>query len=227
MIISHRKSQEIMLSSIFCKQIFYHIMKHKKILFGEKKKMLNLNKYNPTLDYPLLKERLFCQKECYNFNSISPEMLRERNKILTKILGKTGKSFIIEQPFMCDYGYNIEIGENFGANHNLVILDSAKVIFKDNVMIGPNCGFYTTQHPLEPSIRNTGIQWAKPITIENNVWICANVTVLGGVTIGENSVIGAGSIVTKDIPPNALAVGNPCKVIKFLEPENKIKAFES
>ena len=205
-----------MLSTIFCKQIIAHVIKHKKILLREKAKMLNLEKYNPVFDYPLFKERLWCKKLCHSFNQLSPEKFRERNSILSKILGKTGKIFLIEQPFMCDYGYNIEIGENFGANHNLLILDSGKVKFGNNVMIGPNCGFYTTKHPIDYELRNTGLQWASPITIEDNVWICANVTVLAGVTIGKNSVIGAGSIVTKDIPANSLAWGNPCEVVKNL-----------
>ena len=118
---------------------------------------------------------------------------------------------------MCDYGYNIEIGENFGANHNLLILDPGKVTFGNNVMIGANCSFYTTNHPLDPHLRNEYLQWARPIKVEDNVWICSNVVVLAGVTIGENSVVGAGSVVTKDIPPNSFAVGNPCKVVKEIK----------
>lgn len=205
-----------MLNTIFCKQAIAHILKHKRILLSEKKKMLNGEIYNPALDYKLFSERQKCKKKCYQYNLLSPEKLMERNNILSEILGKTGKIFLIEQPFLCDYGYNIELGENFCANHNLVILDPAKVIFGDNVMVGPNCGFYTTTHPLNPILRNKGYQQAKPIYVKDNVWICSNVVVLGGVTIGENSVIAAGSVVTKDIPPNALAMGNPCKVVKSL-----------
>ena len=205
-----------MLRNILCKQVITHIIRNKKLLFNEKNKMLNNQNYNPALDYPLFLERLSCKKLCHEFNTLSPEFIRERNSLITKILGKTGKVFIIEQPFMCDYGYNIEIGENFGANHNLLILDSAKVSFGDNVMIGPNCSFITTKHPTDPDVRKQGLQWAEPIVIKNNAWICANVTVLAGVTIGENSIIGAGSIVTRDIPPNTFAVGVPCRVIKQL-----------
>ena len=106
------------------------------------------------------------------------------------------------------------MGENFYANHNLTILDAAKVIFGDNVFIGPNCGFYTSGHPIDFKTRNQGIEYAKPITVGNNVWIGGDVTVLSGVSIGDNSIIGAGSIVTKDIPSNVVAVGNPCKIIK-------------
>ena len=105
---------------------------------------------------------------------------------------------------MCDYGYNIEIGENFYANHNLIILDGNKVKFGDNVFIAPNCGFYTAGHPLDAKRRNEGLEYAKPIEVGNNVWIGGNVVVLPGVKIGDNVVIGAGSIVTKDIPSTKL-----------------------
>ncbi len=115
---------------------------------------------------------------------------------------------------MCDYGYNIEIGDNFYANHNLLILDANKVKFGDNVFIGPNCGFYTSSHPLDYTIRNKGLEYANPIIVGDNVWFGGNVVVLPGVKIGDNTVIGAGSVVTKDIPSGVVAVGNPCRVIK-------------
>ena len=114
---------------------------------------------------------------------------------------------------MCDYGYNIEIGENFYSNHNLIILDEDNVTFGDNVLVGPNCAFYTSTHPFSAEKRKNGIKMSKPINIGNNVWISGNVTVLPGVSIGDNSVIGAGSIVSKDIPSNVLAFGIPCRVI--------------
>lgn len=127
------------------------------------------------------------------------------------------ENYWIEQPFWCDYGYNIEIGENFYSNHNLTILDGNKVKFGDNVFIGPNCSFYTAGHPLDTQRRNQGLEYAKPIIIGNNVWLGGNVCVLPGVTIGDNVVIGAGSVVTKDIPSNVVAAGNPCKIIKNLK----------
>ena len=117
-------------------------------------------------------------------------------------------------PFFCDYGYNIEMGHHLFVNHNCVILDCAKVIFKDHVLIGPNCCFATAGHALDAEQRKAGIEFAKPIVVGNNVWLGANVTVLPGVTIGDNTVIGAGSVVSKDIPANVIAAGVPCRVLK-------------
>ena len=118
---------------------------------------------------------------------------------------------------MCDYGYNIEIGDNFYSNHNLIILDAGKVKIGDNVFIAPNCGIYTAYHPIDIVQRNKGLEYASNVRIGNNVWIGGNVTILPGVTIGDNCTIGAGSVVTKDIPSNSIAYGNPCKVARSLE----------
>ncbi len=136
---------------------------------------------------------------------------------MRRILGHVEDSILIEQPFFCDYGYNISVGKNFYANFNLVILDGAKVTFGDNVFIAPNCGFHTAGHPIDPVERNKGLEYARPITVGNNVWIGASVTVLPGVTIGDNCVIGAGSVVTKDITAGSVAVGNPCRVIRKID----------
>ena len=182
----------------------------------EKEKVLAGELYDANYNEDLIKERFLVKDKCYDYNQIRPSNYDERQKIMKEILGKTGKVFNIEQPFMCDYGYNIEIGENFYANHNLIILDCNKVKFGNNVFIAPNCSFYTAGHPLDAERRNKGLEYAKPIKVGNNVWIGGNVCVLPGVTIGDNVVIGAGSIVTKDIPSNVVAVGNPCKIIKEL-----------
>lgn len=181
---------------------------------NEKDKMLSGKPYYPFRDENLTKEREQAKDLCFEYNSLPPSKRIEKNAILKKLLGKTGKNFHIESDFNCDYGYNIEIGENFYMNHNSVILDCAKVTFGDNVFVGPNCGFYTAIHPIEPNERITGLESAKPITIGNNVWFGGNVVVLPGVTIGDNSVIGAGSVVTKSIPENVVAVGNPCRVLR-------------
>lgn len=181
---------------------------------NEKEKMLNRLIYDAFADEELVKDRAKCKLLCQKYNNTEYEDFDARKSILKQLLGKTKEDFLIEQSFWCDYGYNIEIGENFYSNHNLVILDPAKVTFGDNVFIGPNCGFYTAGHPLDVQERNKGLEYAKPITVGNNVWFGGNITVLPGVTIGDNSTIGAGSVVTKDIPANSLAIGNPCKVIR-------------
>ena len=173
------------------------------------------------LDPELLKELGICQEECYHLNLLPPSKHKERTLRLRKLLGKTGNEFKIIAPFFCDYGHNIQIGEKFFANTNLVILDEAKVIFGNNVYIAPNCSFYTVGHPTNPQERNKDIEYAYPIVVGNNVWFGGNVVVLPGVAIGNNVTIGAGSVVTKDIPDNVVAVGNPCKVIKFIEIENE------
>ncbi|MCI8277526.1 MAG: sugar O-acetyltransferase [Clostridia bacterium] len=183
----------------------------------EKEKMLLGEIYNANYDEELIKERQIVKDLCYEYNKIKPSSMNERKEKIKSILGKTKDNFLIEQPFVCDYGYNIEIGENFYANHNLVILDANKVKFGDNVFIAPNCGFYTAGHPINADMRKEGLEYAKPIEIGNDVWIGGNVAVLPGVKIGNNVVIGAGSIVNKDIPSNSVAVGNPCRVIKEIK----------
>ncbi len=170
--------------------------------------------YDANGDKELISERSACKTLCQEYNKTDYVDTQKRNQLIKKIMGKTYQSFLIEQPFWCDYGYNIEIGENFYANHNLVILDCAKVQFGKNVFIGPNCGFYTAGHPINVQERIKGLEYAKPIIVGDNVWIGGNVAVMPGVTIGDNTIIGAGSVVTKDIPGNVVAVGNPCKVVK-------------
>lgn len=180
----------------------------------EKEKIISGMIYDANNDPDLIAERLECKQMCHEYNMLSPKDLPARTEKIKEILGEIGSDFLIEQPFMCDYGFNIHIGENFYSNHNLIILDAAPVTFGDNVFIAPNCGFYTAGHPLDATERNKGLEYAHPISVGDNVWIGGNVCVLSGVTIGNNSVIGAGSVVVKDIPPYSLAVGNPCKVIK-------------
>lgn len=181
----------------------------------EKQKMLNGEGYFAS-DEVLFNERIRAKELCWKYNSLNPSNIEERKNILRELLGKTGENFHIEPNFYCDYGYNIEIGENFYMNHNSVFLDCNKIIFGNNVFIGPNCGFYTAAHPLDSRTRNTELEYAYPIKVGNNVWFGGNVTVLPGVTIGDDTVIGAGSVVTKDVPSNVVAAGNPCKIIKSL-----------
>lgn len=181
---------------------------------SEKEKCLRGELYDANYDAELLAERQVCKDICYEYNHLKPSLVSEREKLLRRLLGRTGESFLIEQPFYCDYGYNISLGENFYANVNCVILDGVPVTFGDNVFVAPNCGFYTAGHPLDVDSRNRGLEYARPITIGDNVWVGAQVCVLPGVTIGDNCVIGAGSVVTHDIPAGSVAVGNPCRVLR-------------
>ncbi len=185
---------------------------------SEREKMISGELYNPLVP-ELEAARTKAKKMCIEYNNLPVGAQKEKTELLKKLFGKTGEKIAIEPNFFCDYGFNIECGENFYINHNGVILDCAPVKFGDNVFIGPNCGFYTAIHPLKAKERNTVMETAKPITVGDNVWIGGNAVILPGVTIGDNSVIGAGSVVTKDIPDNVVAVGNPCKVIKHIEQE--------
>ena len=178
------------------------------------KKMVDGELYNQSKINHLL---MNCKEILYDYNNLRPKELEKRKEIIRKLFRKTGEEFHIESPFFCDYGFNITIGENFYANHNLVILDGAEVIFGDNVFIGPNVGIYTAGHPIDVELRNNGIEYAKTIKIGNNVWIGGNVCIMPGVTIGDNVTIGGGAVVTKDIPSNVTAFGNPCKVYKVNE----------
>lgn len=186
----------------------------KELYMTEKEKMLAGEYYKSMEDTVLVEERKKVKDLCYQYNSLSPYEEEKKTNLIKQIFGKTGENIIVEPSFYCDYGYNIEVGENFYMNHNCVILDCNKVVFGDNVLVGPNCSFYTPLHPMDAETRNTGVEKALPITVGNNVWFGGSVTVLPGVTIGDNAVIGAGSVVTKDIPANTLAVGNPCKVVR-------------
>ena len=171
----------------------------------------------------LAEDRQECRKKIYKFNNMSPDQEEESLKYLKEeILGKAGSGFfIIEKPFHCDYGYNIEIGDNFFANYNFVVLDVGKVKIGNNVQIAPNVGLYTAGHPLHPDSINSGYEYGIDITIGDNVWLGGGVIVLPGVTIGDNAVIGAGAVVTKDIPANAIAAGNPAKVIRYITEEDR------
>ena len=183
----------------------------------EKEKVQNGLLYNPNYNQELIQERTNAQDICFTYNQTKPSDIEKRTQIIKDLLKSTKGNFLIEQPFFCDYGYNITIGENFYANHNLVILDATEITIGDNVFIGPNCGIYTAGHPITVKERNEGLEYAKKIKIGNNVWIGGNVTILPGVTIGNNVTIGAGSVVTKDIPSNVIAYGNPCRAIKGID----------
>lgn len=171
----------------------------------EEEKMLAGEIYDANYDKVLLEKRVKAKELCKIYNELAVKDVSRKKEVMEKLLQKKVKTFTIEPNFYCDYGFNIILGENFYANHNLVILDANKVTFGNNVFIGPNCGFYTSGHPLDYKVRNKRLEYAKPIKVGDNVWIGGNVVVLPGVTIGDNVVIGAGSVVTKNIPENSVA----------------------
>ncbi len=179
----------------------------------QKERMLAGLPYKAWMD-GLSEDRLEAKRKLYEYNHLPPEKWDMQTELLKNILGKTGKVIHIEAPFHCDYGYNIEVGENFFANYNLIILDVGKVVIGDNAQIAPNVAIYTAGHPIHPDSRNSGYEYGIGITIGDNVWIGGNSCIMPGVTIGNNVVIGGGSVVTNDIPDNVLAVGNPCRVIR-------------
>ncbi|MDO4198807.1 MAG: sugar O-acetyltransferase [Erysipelotrichaceae bacterium] len=192
---------------------------------SEKEKMLQNMLYDANYDKELENERLECKALCQKYNSLCIQDLDARHTMIRQILGKTGENVHIEPDFWCDYGYLISVGENFYANHGLIILDAGTVTFGDNVFIAPSCGFHTSGHPIDYERRNKGLEYAYPIRVGNNVWFGAGVQVMPGVTIGDNVVIGGGSVVVKDIPSDSVAVGNPCGVIRKISEEDKQKKF--
>lgn len=166
-----------------------------------------------------LRRLMSTRRKLWQFNNLDPEEIDVLKSQFRAIVGRCGETFHVNQPFRCDYGCNISIGNNFFANFNLTILDEAMVTIGDNVFIGPNVSIYTACHPIEPQPRNTGVEWAEPVTIGSNVWIGGSVTILPGVTVGDNSVVGAGSVVTKDVEPYTVVAGNPARIIKRIARE--------
>lgn len=177
--------------------------------------MLSGQVYN-ACDPELLVELNLCKDKVWRYNQLQPTLLDERKEAIREILGASDENVFINQPFYCDYGRHIRVGKRFFANFCLTILDEALVTFGDDCFVGPNVSIYTACHAIDPRVRNTRQEWALPVTIGDNVWIGGSVTILPGVTIGNNVTIGAGSVVTKDIPDNVVAVGNPCRVIKTI-----------
>lgn len=180
---------------------------------NQKERMLSGLPYKAWLD-GLSQERLACQEKLGRFNALPPQAREEAAALLKELFGKTRESVHVVPPLYCDYGTNIQVGENFFANYHFTVLDCAPVTIGDNVQIAPNVSIYTAGHPLHPDSRNSGYEYALPITIGDNVWIGGNVVICPGVTIGDCAVIGAGSVVTRDVPPWTVAAGNPCRVLR-------------
>jgi len=182
----------------------------------EKEKMLAGETYS-AVDPQLLEELTEVKEIIHDYNLLSPSEIQKGKEILRGLLGHIADDeFLIVQPFYCDYGKQISVGKRFFANFNFTVLDEARVTIGDDCFIGPNVSIYTACHSTDPMERNSRREWAEPVTIGNNVWIGGSVTILPGVKIGDNVTIGAGSVVTKDIPSNCVAISNPCKVVKSI-----------
>ncbi len=198
---------------------------------NELEKMINGKLYDSNDDL-LVEKRIKAHRLVKMYNDSYENETIIRQKILEDLMLSVGKNVYLQGPIFCDYGKNITIGANTYANYNLTILDVCKVSIGENVFIGPNVSFLTPKHPLLFEERNSFFnhdhnristyEYGAPITVENNCWIAGNVTICPGVIIGEGSVIGAGSVVTKDIPKNSLAFGNPCKVIRKITDQDRL-----
>lgn len=179
--------------------------------------------YDANYDDTLITARLKAADLCFEFNHCKPSDVTKRQAILQALFGEIKEDTVITPPFYCDYGVNVRLGRYFYSNYNCTLLDAAPITFGDYVFIAPNCVFSTAGHALDSEQRNQGLEIALPITVGDNVWIGANVVVLPGVTIGNDTIIGAGSVVTKDIPAGVIAVGNPCRVVRAITEEDKQK----
>lgn len=177
-------------------------------------------------DEQVAQEMKITKRRMQQFNTHDWSDSEGLQKLAYKLLGKTGKNCTLTPPFYCDYGTHTEVGDNFFANYNCVILDVAKVTIGDNVFFAPNVAVYTAGHPVHPEMRNTAYEYGMPVTIGSNVWVGGNVVITPGVTIGDNTVIGAGSVVTKDIPSGVVAAGNPCRVLRKITEEDKKYYFK-
>ena len=178
----------------------------------EKEKMLSGELYDPG-DPQLTEERRRAQSICFELRSLNPKETERKEQLLNQLFGKR-VTVSVTQPFFCDYGHNIEFGENVYFNFNCVVLDIAPIKIGNNVLFGPGVHIYSVTHPLSPEQRITFLESGKPVTINDDVWVGGGAIICPGVTIGEGAVIGAGSVVVKDIPPRVLAVGNPCRVVR-------------
>jgi maltose O-acetyltransferase len=193
----------------------------------EKERLLQGHLYHSS-DAELEQMHLTARRALDRINATSHEDFQGRYQILKEICHSIGKQVIINKPFYFDYGAHISIGDRFYANYDCLLLDANHIIIGNDVQFGPKVSLLTAGHPLDASIRHTGLEFAKRIVIEDGVWLGANVIVNPGITIGRNSVIGSGSVVTKDIPPNCLAYGNPCRVIRQITlADRQIYAIEA
>lgn len=180
----------------------------------EKRKMIAGEPYRPG-DETLRADRLRARQLIHRYNQTPPDERDERNALLSELFGRAHDAYI-EPSFRCDYGYNLFLGNNFYANFDCVMLDVCPICIGDNCMLAPGVHIYTATHPLDATARNSGLEYGKPVSIGNNVWIGGRAVINPGVTVGDNAVIASGAVVVKDVPANAVVGGNPARVIKML-----------
>lgn len=190
-----------------------------------KEKMLSGELHVSMNDRQLLEERMRARSLFFRLNALPPDREEERKALIRELFGAIGENFVLESPFRCDYGSNIHAGENFYANYNCVILDCARVTIGDNVLIGPNVSIFAAGHPVHPELRQQDLEYAFPVTIGDRVWLGGGTIVNPGVTVGENSVIGSGSIITRDIPADVVAAGNPCRILREINETDRQRYF--
>ena len=181
----------------------------------EKEKMLAGELYDP-LDQQLVDDRLRTRLLIKELNDSREDQAEERMRILKELIPMAGEGLWLQPPFYCDYGYNMVLGEKVFFNFNCVVLDVAEVKIGSRTLFGPNVQIYTATHPIDPVERASGVEYAKPISIGEDVWVGGSAVICPGVTIGNRCVIGAGSVVTRDIPDDVFAAGNPCRVIRSI-----------
>lgn len=193
----------------------------------ESEKMKHGLWYDANFDEELVQQRLAAEELCFELNTTRPKDSEKRAAILNELIPELGADCVILSPFVTDYGCYCRIGHDTFINHNAYLMDGGGITIGHHCFIGPNCGMYTAIHPTLPEERNRGLEKALPIVVGDNCWIGADVTILPGVTIGEGAVIGAKSVVTKDIPPHVIAAGNPCRVLRSITEKDSIYAQDA
>ena len=191
---------------------------------SEKSRMLSGELYsalNPELAADNRRAELLLQQ----YNATLSEHGETRRRLLSELLGSVGEGTMVKPPFVCDYGYNIRIGRNGFVNYNCVFLDCALIEIGDNLQMGPAVQLYTASHPVDPEVRRTGLEFAKPIRIGSDVWIGGGAVILPGVSVGDGSVVGAGSVVTRDVPPLSVVAGNPARAVRRVSPGGRETAL--
>jgi len=187
----------------------------------QKERMIKGLIYNPA-DREILEEQIVFQDKLWAFNQLKPSEYEEKQKYMHEVFASCGENCYIELPFRANWGgHHLHMGSDVYVNSNLTVVDDGHIYIGDKVMIGPNVTIATANHPIDPKLRAQGLQYNKDVYIGENVWIGANAVIVPGVHIGKNTVIGAGSVVTKDIPDNVVAVGNPCKVLREISEKDE------